>query len=94
MALRIPKCPTDIPVITVEIYLKKQKWLVAAIYVPPSQRKNYFITELTEVLNNIKGSLESTVILGDLSMQPIDQIMETFFSFSNLIKSNKTRKLN
>ena len=65
MALRIPKCPTDIPVITVEIYFKKQKWLVAAIYVPPSQRKNYFITELTEVLNNIKGSLESTVILGD-----------------------------
>ena len=92
--LRIPKYLTDIPVMPVEICFKKQKLLVAAIYVPPSQRKNYFITELTKILNNIKGSHESTVILGDLSIQPIGQIIETFFSFSTLIKSNKTRKLN
>ena len=37
--------------IPVEINLKKQKWLVIAIYTPQSQRKNYFITELTKVLD-------------------------------------------
>ena len=40
--LKIPDCPSDIQVIPVEINLKKQKWLVIAIYTPPSQYKNYF----------------------------------------------------
>ena len=36
----------DIQVIHVEINLKKQKWLVEAIYTPLSQCKYYFINEL------------------------------------------------
>ena len=40
--LKIPDCPSDIQVIPVETNLKKQKWLVIAIFTPPSQYKNYF----------------------------------------------------
>ena len=59
--LNIFDCPSDIQVIPVEITLKKQKWLVIAIYTPPSQCKNYFITELTKILDKCRGSYENTV---------------------------------
>ena len=49
--LKLPDCPSYIQVIPVEIILKKQKWLVIAIYTPPSQCKNYFINELTKILD-------------------------------------------
>ena len=89
--LKIPDCPNDIQVIPVEINLKKQKWLAIAIYTPPSQCKNYFITELTKILDKCRGSYGNPVILGDFNMQPTNQILETFLednSFVNLIKSN------
>ena len=35
---------------SVEINLKKQKWLDVATHRPPRQCKNYFITELTKIL--------------------------------------------
>ena len=88
--LKIPDCPSDIQVITVEVNLKKQKWLVIAIYIPPSQCKNYFITELIKILDKCR-SYENTVILRDFNMQPTNQILETFLednNFVNLIKSN------
>ena len=89
--LKIPDCPSDIQVIPVETNLKKRKWLVIVIYTTPSQCKNYFITELTKILDKCRGTYENTVILGDFNMQPTNQILKTFLednSFVNLIKSN------
>ena len=77
--LKIPDCPRDIQVIPVEINLKKRKWLVIAIYTPPSQCKNYFITELTKILDKCRGSYENTVILEDFNMQPTNQILKKLF---------------
>ena len=57
--LKSPDCPGDIQVIPAEINLKKQKWLVVIIYTPPSQCKNYFITELTKILDKYRGSYEN-----------------------------------
>ena len=78
----------DIQVIYVEINLKKQKWLVEAIYIPLSQCKYYFINEL-KIWEKYRGSYENTVILGNFNMQPT--ILETLLednSFVNLITSN------
>ena len=83
--LTIPDCLSDIQVIPVEINLKKQKWLVIAIFTPPSQCTNYFITELTKKLDKCRGSYESTVILGGFNIQPTNQILETLLIESNLI---------
>ena len=61
------------------------------MYTPPSQCKNYFITELTKILDKCRGSYGNTVILEDFNMQPTNQILKTFLednSFVNLIKSN------
>ena len=78
-------------VLKIPDYLKEQKWLVIAIYIPPSHCKNYFITELTEILDKCRGSYDNTVISRDFNMQPTNQILETFLednNFVNLIKSN------
>ena len=66
--LKVDDCPSDIQVVLVEINLKKQKWLVVAMYTQPSQCDNYFRTELTKILDKYKGSYENTVILGDYNM--------------------------
>ena len=61
------------------------------IYTPPSQCENYITAELSKILDQCWSSYENTVILGDLNMQPANQILETFLednTFVNLMKSN------
>ena len=92
--LKSPNYPSNIQVTPVEINLKKQKWLVAATYTPPSQCKNYFITEWTKILG--KYTYENTVILEGFYMQQTSQILGIFLednSFVTLIKSNTCFKL-
>ena len=60
-------------------------------YAPPTQCKNYFVTELTKILDKYIGSNENSVILGDFNMQPTNQILETIWKDNNflyIIKSN------
>ena len=76
--LKIPDCFNDIQLVPVEINLKKQKWLFITTSAPPSQCNNYFIIELTKILDKCRGFYENTVILGDFNMQPTNQILETF----------------
>ena len=51
-------CPINNQVIfifqNIEMNLKKLIWLVVVIYTPPSQCKNYFITELTKILDKYR----------------------------------------
>ena len=47
--ISICDCSSDIQILTVKMDLRKQKWLVVAIYTPHSQCKSYFIAELTKV---------------------------------------------
>ena len=79
--LKIPDCPSNIQVIPVQINLKKEKWLVIAIYTPPSHCKNYFITKLTKILDKCRGSDENTLTLeGTLTLFR----MELFWSCSRM----------
>ena len=69
--------------------------MVVAIYTQLSQYKNYFISELTKILDKYRGSYEGTVILDDFNMQPTNQILETCLkvnNFVNLIKFNTSYK--
>ena len=61
-------CSSDIQILPVEMNLK-QKWLVVAIYIPPSQYKSYFITKLTKVLDKCRSNFENIAVLGDLNME-------------------------
>ena len=54
--LKFPDFRSDIQVISVEINFKKQKWLVLAIYTPPSQCNNYFIIKQAKILDKYLNS--------------------------------------
>ena len=43
------KIPSYIQIMTFEINLRKEKWLVASIYNVPSQKKKYFLKYLTNL---------------------------------------------
>ena len=65
-------CPSDIQILPVEMNLKKQKWLVVAIYTPPLQCKSYFITDQRRFWINaaatLKRLLAEGIIIGDQLM--------------------------
>ena len=83
-------CSSDIQILPVEMNLKKQKWLVAEIYTPPSQCKSYFITKLTKVLDKCRSNFENIVLLGDFNMEPTIQEMTTFMSDDDFINKSNT----
>ena len=60
--------------------LKKQHWLVVAIYTPPSQRKGYFIKEQTKVLDKCRSNFQNSVVLEDFNMEPTNQVVTTFMT--------------
>ena len=68
--ISIRDCPSDIQILPVEMNLKKQKWLVAAIYTRPPKCKSYVITELTKVLDKCRSNFEKIVVLEDFNMEP------------------------
>ena len=64
--------------------------MIAAIYTPTSQWKNYVVTELTKILDKYRGSYENTAILGDFSMQPTSQILESFLEDNSFVNLSNT----
>ena len=70
---------------SVEINLKKQKCLVVATYRPPSQCKNYFITELPKTLDKYRESYENTVILEYFNIQPTNKYCKLFSKIITLL---------
>ena len=83
--ISIRDCPSGIQILPVEMNLKKQKWLVVAIYALLSQCKSYFITELTKVLDKCRNNFENIVVLCDFNMEPTNQEMTTFMSDNDLL---------
>ena len=89
--ISIRDCPSDIQISPFKMNLKRQKWLVVAVYTPPSQCKSYFTTELTKVLDKWRGKFESIGVQRDFNMEPTNQEMTSFMAdtaFINIIKSD------
>ena len=78
--ISIRDCPSDIQILPVEMNLKKQEWLIVAIYTPPSQCKSYFITELPKVVGKCRSNFENIFVLVDFNMESTNQVMTTFMT--------------
>ena len=65
--------------VSVEINLKNQKWLFAAIYTPLSKCKNYFVTESTKVLDKF-NTFENISIIGDSNLELTNGKTTTFMA--------------
>ena len=54
------------------------------IYRPPSQNKQYFLEQLSEIINHDSSIYDNYIILGDFNMEPSDSILKTFMQSHNL----------
>ena len=72
------KIPSNIQIIPFEIDLRKEKWLVAAIYNAPSQKNKHFIWYLTNLLKSSSTRYEKVIILGNCNIEAENKVMKDF----------------
>ena len=83
--------PEDIQAIPFFINLRKIKWLFIAIYKPPSQNSQYFLNNLTAMLEFYSSQYENFIIIGDFNLTQDTTYMKEFIETNNLynlIKQN------
>ena len=83
--------PKDIQAIPFELNLWKEKWMFVCIYRPPKQDSQYFLENLSLIIDHYSSIYDNLIILGDFNMEPKNPKLASFmnsFNLYNLIKSN------
>ena len=70
--------PSNIQIIPFELNLRKEKWMLMCIYRPPSQNKQYFLGNLSEIIDHFSSIYDNYIILGDFNIEPSDSTLKTF----------------
>ena len=81
----------DIQIISFEINLRRENWLVVSIYRPPSQNSEYFLNAFTDVIDYLLRVYNNRLIMADFNLEPNHPCMRSFLnsnSFTSLIKTN------
>ena len=78
------QAPHNIECGVIEINLKKQKWLLLAIYRPPSQSEQYFFAEIGKMLDHYCRKYENLVLIGDFNSEIDEDAIGTFIENYNL----------
>ena len=77
--------------LTLELNLRKSKWLILSIYRNPRlQKLKPFLEELTKVLDHYSALYDNLLIFGDFNEVPEENLMKDFldsFSLKSLIKN-------
>ena len=84
------KDPADIEFGVIEINLKKQKWLLATIYHPPTQPQQYFFTEVGKTLDHYCRTYENLILMGDFNCEIDDDVISDFvdnYNLASLVRS-------
>ena len=78
----------DIQVVPFEINVRKQKWLVLAIYKPPQQNSRYFVEQMSKLLDQY-SRYDNVMVLGDFNLEPDDIALSSLINdhgLYNIIK--------
>ena len=62
-----------------EINLRKEKWLMISIYHPPSHNSEYFLNNLTKMIDLYANTYDNYLIMGGFNMEPSDPSLKAFF---------------
>ena len=83
--------PKNTQIIPFELNLRKEKWMFICIYRPPVQNKQYFLENLSMIVDYYSIIFDNPIILEDFNMEPNSQILISFMqslNLFNIIKSN------
>ena len=75
--------PKDIQIIPFE-NLRREKWMFMRIYRPPAQNKQYFLENLSMIVDHFSSICDNHIILGDFNMEPNSPILISFTQSSNV----------
>ena len=67
--------PKDIQIIPFELDLRKEKWMFMCIYRPRAQNEQYFLENLSMIVDRYSSIYDSDIILGDFNMEPNSPIL-------------------
>ena len=76
--LNIFKILSNIEIILFETNFSKEKWLVASIYIDPSQKNKYLLCNLKNLLEFYSTWYEDIIILGDFNIEAKNKVMKYF----------------
>ena len=85
------KITSNIQIISFEINLRKEKWLIVSIYKAPSQENKNVLWCLTNLLEFYSTQYEKVIVFGDFNMEAKNKVMKDFLqehTFYNMIKQN------
>ena len=61
--------PPDIQVVPTEINVRKQNWLILPFYSPPQQNSEYFVEEISILMDKCTR-YDHVMVLGDFNLEP------------------------
>ena len=67
--------PKNIQIIPFELNLRKEKWLLMCIYRPPAQNKQYFVENISIIVDHYSSIYDNHKIPGDFNMEPSSPIL-------------------
>ena len=79
------KTPMDIQIITFELYLRKEKWLVVWVYKSPAQDATYSLSWISQIIDFYSTTYEKQVIIGDFNLTPENKSLREFVDVYYLI---------
>ena len=89
--------PKDIKIIPFELNLRKEKWMFMRIYTSSTQNKQYFLENLSMIVDHYLSIYDNHIIVGEFNMEPnspaLISCMQSLNLF-NIIKSNTCFKGN
>ena len=89
--------PKDIKIIPFELNLRKEKWIFMCIYTSSMQNKQYFLENLSMIVDHYLSTDDNHIIVGEFNMEPnspaLISCMQSLNLF-NIIKSNTCFKGN
>ena len=88
--LRNYTTPKHIQIIPFELNLRKEKWMFICIYRIPAQNKQYFLENLSMIVDHYSSIYDNHIILKDFSMEPNSPILISFIQSSNLFNIIKS----
>ena len=81
----------SIQAIPFKINLRKEKWLVISIYLPPSQDSVFFLNSLTKIIDVFGGKFDNYLIMSGFNLELADTILANFLDSNNLTDLTKTK---
>ena len=72
--------PKDIQALPFELNLRKEKWMFVCIYRPPKQDSQYFLENLSLIIDHYSSIYDNLIILGDFNMESKNPKLASFMN--------------